>query len=210
MPSERFFKLPDEKRNKIHNAAMHEFSTMPMEHISINRIVQEAGISRGSFYTYFEDKQDVLRYLMQESHARENAYIRQCLIDTKGDIWKTSDLSLQYALNALRERNIFDLSKNVALRDGFNPLNEIRRMQAEAKPCEEDPLGSLAAFFWEHADKRRLNIPDLETMQALVFQCRVTVMTTVTKILLLPEQKEKALRLYHNTIKILQEGVLKK
>lgn len=238
MPSERFFKLPVEKREKIHAAAMQEFCTVPMEHVSINRIVQAAGISRGSFYTYFEDKQDVLQYLMQESRARENAYSCQSLLDSKGDIWKTADLMLEYALEQLQKSNVFDLTKNIAVRDGLNPFNEIRKWKAvsAAKQNEEkvkhweeaeqallngavyrgktedcfDEEEALEYFFWKHADKSKLNVPDFETMKALVFQCRLTVMVTVARILLAPEQKDEAYKMYHRSIQILQEGVLRK
>ena len=58
MPTERFYRLPKEKIEIIRNAAIHEFKRVPPVEASINRIVQEAEISRGSFYTYFEDKYD--------------------------------------------------------------------------------------------------------------------------------------------------------
>ena len=51
MPSERFWRLPEEKRQLIFEKAMDEFVRVPFEKASINQIIQKAGISRGSFYT---------------------------------------------------------------------------------------------------------------------------------------------------------------
>ncbi len=63
MPSERFLKLSEEKQKRIVEAAVNEFARVPFENVSINQIIREADISRGSFYTYFEDKRDLLGYV---------------------------------------------------------------------------------------------------------------------------------------------------
>lgn len=56
MSTERFEKLSKDKRQRILDAAREEFSRVSYEEASINQIIKNAGISRGSFYTYFEDK----------------------------------------------------------------------------------------------------------------------------------------------------------
>ncbi len=64
MPKPTFFNLPVEKREKIINAAIDEFAEYGLENASTNRIVANSGIAKGSFYQYFEDKQDVFLYLL--------------------------------------------------------------------------------------------------------------------------------------------------
>lgn len=66
MPSERFLRLPEEKRELIYQIAMDEFVHVPLEKVSINRIIQKAGISRGCFYTYFEDKRELLIWVLKQ------------------------------------------------------------------------------------------------------------------------------------------------
>lgn len=65
MPSTTFFHLPEEKRQRLLAAARAEFVRVPYGEASINRIIREAGIPRGSFYMYFTDKEDLFRYLME-------------------------------------------------------------------------------------------------------------------------------------------------
>ena len=65
MPTQRFLKLKEEKKQAILEAAVHEFSRVPYSSASINQIIKEADISRGSFYTYFEDKDDLMRYMLR-------------------------------------------------------------------------------------------------------------------------------------------------
>ena len=65
MPTPTFLRLPEEKRETLLQAAWHEFVRVPYADASINRIIREAGIPRGSFYMYFRDKEELFRYLME-------------------------------------------------------------------------------------------------------------------------------------------------
>lgn len=64
MPKETFFNLPEEKRNMIRAVAIKEFATHTYDQASVNRIVANAEISKGSLYQYFEDKKDIFNYLI--------------------------------------------------------------------------------------------------------------------------------------------------
>lgn len=64
MPKQTFFNLSEEKRKTIINAAVDEFAEYGLENASTNRIVKNSGIAKGSFYQYFEDKEDVFMYLL--------------------------------------------------------------------------------------------------------------------------------------------------
>jgi AcrR family transcriptional regulator len=64
MPKQTFLNLPEEKRNNVVNAAIDEFAQHGLENGSTNRIVAKSGISKGSFYQYFEEKLDVFMYLL--------------------------------------------------------------------------------------------------------------------------------------------------
>ena len=78
MPTQRLLKLKEEKKQAILEAAVHEFSRVPYSSASINQIIKEADISRGSFYTYFEDKQDLLKWLIYaQAEQHFNNYIER-------------------------------------------------------------------------------------------------------------------------------------
>ena len=70
MPKSTFFNLPENKKAVLLEAAKEEFSRVPLNEASIANIVKAAGIPRGSFYQYFEDKEDVFYYLLKK-HAEE-------------------------------------------------------------------------------------------------------------------------------------------
>ncbi|WP_176461840.1 TetR/AcrR family transcriptional regulator [Anaeromicrobium sediminis] len=64
MPKSTFFNIEEEKRNRIEKAAFNEFYKNKFNEASINNIVKEAKISKGSFYQYFEDKYDIYKHIM--------------------------------------------------------------------------------------------------------------------------------------------------
>ena len=66
MPSSTFLRLPEEKRGRIFEAAVDEFAEYRFREASVNRVIKAAGISRGSFYQYFQNKEDLYTYVLQE------------------------------------------------------------------------------------------------------------------------------------------------
>lgn len=75
MPKDTFFNLPDDKRELICKVAIAEFAEYPFDQASVNRIVAKAGIAKGSFYQYFEDKADLFLYLARLAGEAKAEYI---------------------------------------------------------------------------------------------------------------------------------------
>lgn len=70
MPKKTFFQLPTEKRERIIDAAYDEFIEKEYEEVSIRGIAKRCGISVGSFYQYFEDKDEFYLYLMTTTEEK--------------------------------------------------------------------------------------------------------------------------------------------
>ena len=87
LPSSTFLNLAPEKQEKLLSAAVREFTERPYNEASINRIVREAGIPRGSFYMYFRDKEDLVHYLMEESINEMLMVFEEVLRSQGGDIF---------------------------------------------------------------------------------------------------------------------------
>ncbi|HPR94614.1 MAG TPA: TetR/AcrR family transcriptional regulator [Syntrophomonadaceae bacterium] len=65
MPKDTFNNLSQEKKKRIFDAAVQEFSVRRFSDASINHIVKNAGIPKGSFYQYFADKEDIYLYMLE-------------------------------------------------------------------------------------------------------------------------------------------------
>lgn len=83
MPKDTFLNLSEDKKNKIIDAAKKEFARVPIEEASIKNIVEEAEIARGSFYQYFESKEDLLKYILNSKAKNLEAFLKQSLQETK-------------------------------------------------------------------------------------------------------------------------------
>ena len=87
MPSERFFNLSEDKQQRIIEASTDEFIASGMHDASINRIIKDADISRGSFYTYFEDKNDLFNFIFSTLKHSSASMILDEIEKKKGDVF---------------------------------------------------------------------------------------------------------------------------
>lgn len=71
MPTQTFLNLAPDKRARIVELAVAEFSERPYAQASLSRIVARAGIAKGSIYQYFADKLDLYRWLVIEEVGRQ-------------------------------------------------------------------------------------------------------------------------------------------
>lgn len=89
MPSEAFFKLDEEKRKKILCAIKEEFEESGFDKASVNKIVENAGISKGSFWFYFENKREAINYIIETYVEIEEKEAIRLLQENNGDIFDT-------------------------------------------------------------------------------------------------------------------------
>ena len=89
MIKKTFYNLPEEKRQRVTEAIVDEFANAEDDKVSINRIVQKAKISRGSFYQYFDDKLDLVEVLIRSYLNLVIDDLRRAIISSDGDIFYT-------------------------------------------------------------------------------------------------------------------------
>ena len=66
MPRSTFFNLPEDKRARVVEALKAEFAARPYARASVDRVIGAAGVSKGSFYQYFDNKEDAYAHLVRE------------------------------------------------------------------------------------------------------------------------------------------------
>ncbi len=89
MPKETFYNLSEEKRKKVYDALLEEFSQYSYDSASINRIVKVAEISKGSIYQYFDDKIDMFKYLINAVFEKKIQYMTPVMLNPEGiDVFK--------------------------------------------------------------------------------------------------------------------------
>lgn len=105
MPKNTFFNLQEEKRKRILDSAIKVFTEKHYDKVTIDNIVNEAQIPKGSFYQYFENKDDLYMYMFSEyGGAKMNIFAD--LIEKIDDI-SFKDFLMQFiiGIKELRQSN---------------------------------------------------------------------------------------------------------
>src|SRR5690554_592805 len=131
MPKDTFYRLKDEEKQRIFEAAVQEFALRKFSEASLNQIVKAAKIPWGSFYQYFDDKEDLYLYVIQEiSRDKWDALEQAGVEDMEADFFDTIREKI-VALFELGKRNP-DYAQIILLQemDGNEFIRKLRRGSA--------------------------------------------------------------------------------
>lgn len=200
MPKQTFFNLKEDKKEKIEKALIKEFSRNSFEKASISNIILEANIPRGSFYQYFEDKEDAIYYIIDKYLEKEKNKIYQYLLRNKGDIFETA-VNIYEDMAKITERDENErLLKNIlqeVKKNNINIFGECKEMLRSKRTIEK------------MINKEELKIENdddlqyfLRILNAIV---RAISMEVVLKKITFEEGKQRLIR----EIEILKKGMKK-
>ncbi len=203
MATERFLKLSQDKKDRILQAARHEFARVPFEDASINQIIREAGISRGSFYTYFEDKMDLLHYVFRDEGMKNEQYFRELLLRKQGNYWE-----------ALHEW-VFSIEKLIddgTIQEDINIMTQSGMMQRVIAFSESGKMDhaeiAKTEWFRKQVDPGCFRHVDRPGQFAAIIRLgmAIAMMTLMALIGHAKEHHERILRNFEMEIAVLREG----
>ncbi|GLB30902.1 TetR family transcriptional regulator [Lacrimispora amygdalina] len=203
MPTERFYNLPAEKKKVICNAAIEEFTRVPFEKASINKIIKAAGISRGSFYTYFEDKRDILGYIFEDAADSFFDSWTHCAKKNDGDLWKTAVDFLEYSIKNAQKK-MLKLAENI--RDSDKLFGAAHNLC----PDKDVRLEQMCEVLYSSIDTSDFKRTDLETFGQLISLIIIELARCISWTFHHPEDEEKIKKIFQEKLEILQYGIRKK
>ena len=134
MPTSTLFRLPPEKRERLMEACWAELTRVRFEEVSVNQVISMAEISRGSFYQYFTDREDMIRYLMENMRRYFVGLLRDLLDQVGGDLFAlplaafesffapdSLDSMLARFIQVLKLNQGIDLQTMMNIQPGFLP-----------------------------------------------------------------------------------------
>lgn len=121
MIKKTFYNLPQEKKQRIIDAVMSEFSSSETGKVNINRIIKAANISRGSFYQYFDDKVDLVEVLaknfVEQSFDKLSKTQKSCNNDIFDTYEKLFDIITNFTRDNHKKLILKNLLKNLRAND---------------------------------------------------------------------------------------------
>lgn len=206
MPTERFNKLPEEKKKAIRDAAMEECIRVPFEKVSINKIIQNAGISRGSFYTYFEDKRDLVRYIFSDTADKLKFFWTKSVVTHGGNLWIASEELLDQAIIFAQKGKMFQMMQSIVLYQDFDKLfAEIHGSNGVGEEKGNEILEAL----YEVTDKEKFRKIDMDSFGILVSMIMGCVMESIGWYNRHMESEENIKKIFREKLEILQHGICK-
>lgn len=199
MPTENFYKLDSDKRQKIVDAMKKEFSRVPFHEASVNRIVENAGISKGSFWVYFKSKEEAIEYLIESHLEKERKKSKEIFLKNKGDLFQSYLQIFDYLAKCKVNRVEKDLMANV-----------FKNLIANDEKClQKEPGEYLIKETKNIVDITNLDIIDdddlIDFMKLLNYAMRINLLDVMTKKVTLEHARNRFLR----ELEILKKGISK-
>lgn len=199
MPTITFLKLPKEKQDKIIEASIKEFSRVLLKDASINKIIKDAEISRGSFYTYFKDINDLYIYSLKQYKEQFQEQLKKTIEQTKGNLIKTTKITYEKIIDkCTKEKEIF---KNIFLNINYN-ISIRTRLECETLEEKYKLIELLNKI-----DKTNLNIKTEEELFYIIDIIIGFIIHGLIEIFLDNKDKELIKEKLDKQLEILERGI---
>lgn len=193
MPTVTFYNLKEEKKNAIIAAVRKEFSRIDLIDMSVKNIVEDAKIARGSFYQYFESREDLIEYIINMEFEEEERIYLNLIKEYNNDIFEATYKFLNLLID-IQSRNakyfvhLFQYLKATKIL----PLKSIK-------------IDDASSYV-------NMDILNLNTLDEIYAAIRIIATITFSKKIEVLEgniSKEDALQQYKEELMILKKGLLK-
>ena len=162
MPTTTFLNLQKEKQDNIIEASIKEFKRVLLKDASINKIIKDANISRGSFYNYFEDINDLYIYSISKYKKNFLKIFEDSIKLAKGDLIEaTKKIYNSIIYNCTLDENK-QLTKNIFLNINYD-ISIKNRLE-----CEQINEKYKILELLEQIDSEKLNIKKEEELLYIV------------------------------------------
>lgn len=191
MPTSTYYNLKEDKKNRIELAIKKEFSRAPLGEMSVKNIVTDSKIARGSFYQYFESKEDVIEYIIDKEFEEELEKMSRTLDANNRDIFKCIPLFYDLVLETRRQK--YDFYLNIA------PYMTRVYDQFVERVSEDEVVGSL---YLEKYEVKNIKVV-LKMLLILLFEAMYSTINGDVA-------EEEARKILIEQIEIISNGLEKK
>jgi AcrR family transcriptional regulator len=203
MPKQTYFHLSKDKQETLIAAAKQEFSRVPLHEASIANIIKSAGIPRGSFYQYFEDKDDLFYYLLNQLAEKNNRRFISVLVDKNGDLFESFIATFQFMLDVHRNPEHKNFFKNVYLNMNY------KHEKTLANDVYEETQKTQYFNIIKLIDTSKLNVDDEQELHHVLKILMGVTFQNLVQLFVKEYSNEEALKNYLVQIDLLKRGLQK-
>lgn len=199
-----FYHLPQEKKSRIINAIKKELSEYSGEKISINRIVKEANISRGSFYQYFDDKLDIIDLIIADLAEQITEFAKNSLNNNDGNIFDVTVELYDKIIDIINCKNEKNFSKNLflSLRANQDLFADFMRYRFPANDFET----TLKTIADSYINPVYLNCTTKDEIIYIISILNTITKNSIMSIFVLQNDAEKEREIFLKKLELLKNG----
>jgi AcrR family transcriptional regulator len=160
MPKSTFYNLDQKKRDRIIEAATDEFAANSFHKASITNIIKNAEIASGSFYQYFDGKEDLYIHLLDIIVERKLEYIDQVVMRSPNELSFFTFLEKLYkgGIEFAKENpRLISMGKNLM----NNNCEVCKKIREQQKPQSENFFKNILEQAIEAGDVKEDIDPEL-------------------------------------------------
>lgn len=196
MPTSAFFNLSTSKKEEILKAAKEEFANNLYENASINKIIKSIDMPRGTFYLYFENKEDIYSYIFEDYvKTLDNVFIKN-LKASNGNIFDMYIKTFDFVTNK-SNKEITNLINNFFLNINSKQL-ECAIPKKEKRNLHEEIKKNI------NYDVIKLDESEVYTLISILMPIFFHNVASVYRV---PTYKDKIKEHYINQINIIKKGI---
>ncbi|WP_040207507.1 TetR/AcrR family transcriptional regulator [Neobacillus jeddahensis] len=203
MPKPTFLHLSKDKQDTLLQAAKKEFSRVPLHEASIANIIKCAGIPRGSFYQYFEGKEDLYFYMLNQFSKKNNERFMAILKEREGNLFDTFIESFRYmAKNQMSQENQ-NFFKHAFLNMNYKLENTLANhvYEENQKNQYQQMISSI--------NQEQLNIHDEKELHQVIKIIMAVTFQNLVQMFVKELTDEEATKTYILQLELLKRGLLK-
>ncbi|MCM3569499.1 TetR/AcrR family transcriptional regulator [Neobacillus mesonae] len=200
MPKQTFFHLPNDKQDTLIESAKEEFSRVPLHEAAIANIIKKAGIPRGSFYQYFEDKEDLFYYVLSQYSQKNYERFISFMKEEDGDLFETFIKAFQFMLKDHKNpehKNFF--------RNAFLNMNYKLEKTLANNVYEENQKNQYLKML-DLIDTRSLNIKNEHDLPSMIKIIMSVTFHNIIQVFVKDLSDEEALNQYIEHMELLKRG----
>jgi len=203
MPKQTFFHLSKDKQDNLIRSAKQEFSRVPLHEASIANIVKNAGIPRGSFYQYFEDKEDLFFYLLNQLSQINHEQFLSILKGNNGDLFETSIEIFKLMIKNHRNEEYKNFFKNVFLNMNYKLENTL------ANNVYKETQKNQYTTTIHYINTKNLNMKDEQELEQILKIIGAVTFHNLVQVFVKDLTDDEALTDYMQQIELLKRGLHK-
>jgi len=193
MPTITFYNLKEDKKKAVISAVKKEFSRIDLIDMSVKNIVEDAHIARGSFYQYFDSREDLIEYIINTEFEEEERIYLNLVKECNNDIFEATYRFLDLLIDAQSENPKYFVHI-------FQYLNATKIL-----PLKSIDINDISSY----VNIDMLNLNSLDQIHAAI---RIIATITFAKKLEILEgsiSKEEGMKQYKEELNVLKRGLLK-